>query len=1693
MYAVEATCHQNGNIEYWYCEDCDAVFTDAALTRLSNRKNVITPYTANITHVYAVEATCHQNGNVEYWYCEDCDAVFTDAALTKLSNRKNVITPYHAEITHVDAIEAGCHQDGNVEYWYCEDCDAVFTDAELTRLSNRKNVITPYYAEITHVDAVEATCHQDGNLELWYCSECYAVFADAELTQLTNIYRAIIPHYSDIIYTEMIYPTCTSTGLTEGAYCSECGEVILEQEEIPALGHELETYIIIYEATCTDYGLNRLCCNRCDYFTEEVIPASGHTTGFLYGHGPTCTEHGLTEGIQCSKCGEMIVEQEEIPPLGHTNETCTVNVITSATCTEPGLNEWICNYCDYYAEEVIPAHHNYVDGNCTYCYITNPDYFSFYLLSNGTYEISAKDVNNMPAVVNIPSEHNGIAVTAIGEEAFEWCESITSITIPDSVTYIGDWAFSWCSKLENVHIGTGIKNIGCAAFFCCSSISAVHIKDLTAWCNISFEEGVGSNPLEANYDTISCGSNLYLNGNLVSDLVIPDEITEINNDTFIYCSSLTSVTIPHSVTSIGDYAFEGCSSLTSIVIPDSVTTIGDRAFYGCSSLISVVIPDSVTSIGRYAFEGCSNLTIYCEAESKPSGWDSNWNYSYCPVVWGYIDWSKVYEYTNNGDSITINKYIGTDTVVEIPSEIDGLPVTSIGYPGFNQITNITIPDSIIYINGSAFNGCPNLEYNEYDNALYLGNNENPYLALIKAKDTSITSCNINDNTKIIASDAFEFCSNLTSITIPNSVTSIGNCAFLHCGFKSIIIPDNVTHMSSNAFWGCYNITIYCEAESKPDNWAYDWNDTAPMEEPNVYLPVVWGYIDWSNVYEYTNNGDSITINKYIGTDTEVEIPSKIDGLPVTAIADYAFVWCSSLTSIVIPDRVTSIGWYAFYGCSSLASVVIGDSVTSIGYYAFSGCSSLTSVVIGDSVTSIGYSAFSYCSSLTSVVIGDSVTSIGDVAFMACHNLLSVTSHIAIDDFVFFRSDKVVIYREETQPNNWTPSGIPVVWDCNNNDVADDGYIYAIIDGIRYGLKNGNAAVVGQPHNITEISIPSSIVYKGLEYSVTSISSGAFSACYSLVSISIPSSVTTISETAFGYYDIDDGDIIGCNNLTNITVSSSNPNYQSIDGILYSKDGKTLIQYPAAKSGPAFTIPDSVTHISSHAFYHSKLISITISDNVTDIGGYAFFGCATLETIYFNATNANDLNDQSNVFAKVGIQSNRVKVVIGNNVTKIPSYLFNTYDPVYSSNTPMITSVEFEKGCVCTSIGYRAFSGCSSLTSVIIPHSVTSVGEDAFYGCSNLTIYCEAESQPSGWDSNWNYSDCPVVWGYVKPDWSKVYEYTNNGDSITIDKYIGTDTVVEIPSEIDGVPVTVIGDEAFYWCESLTSVAIPDSVTSIGDCAFNGCSNLENIYIGIGVRKIGWAAFLNCPSITAVHIKDLTAWCNISFGSNPLQANCDTQSWGSNLYLNGNLVSNLVIPYGVTKINSDTFTYCSSLTSIIIPNSVTSIGNSAFSNCSSLTSVIIPHSVTSIGWYAFYGCSNLTIYCEAESQPSGWDSNWNSSNCPVVWGYSTGTSFEKAYVIKSGQSHNAVIDTAGEYVYFVFTATESKTYTFQSDGSYDTYGYLYDFNQSPISNNDDDGSELNFLISRSLSAGETVYIGVRLYSQYDTGTFTVSVS
>ena len=371
-------------------------------------------------------------------------------------------------------------------------------------------------------------------------------------------------------------------------------------------------------------------------------------------------------------------------------------------------------------------------------------------------------------------------------------------------------------------------------------------------------------------------------------------------------------------------------------------------------------------------------------------------------------------------------------------------------------------------------------------------------------------------------------------------------------------------------------------------------------------------------FNFTISGNKVTINKYTGSDTVVEIPSKLGGdFPVTSIGDDAFKDCTSLTSVTIPNSVESIGYRAFQNCSSLASITIPNSVTSIGSRAFYACSGLTSITIPNSVRSIGNYSFEGCSNLTSIEIPNSVTSIGSNAFDP-YNLNSI-----------FLPDGLDV----------SSAKIPAATTQVRYSLDTEGKV--TITGIKLGTGKTSvdipSTISGNP--VTAIGNFAFDSCYGLE-SVTfgensqlkSIGNYAFLNCTSLTSINIPGSVTYIGMGAFR-----------CGGLTSITVDPNNSNYSSADGVLFNKDKTELIHYPAGNTRTSYSIPSSVTSIGNKAFMSCKklenvtfgvnsklesieedafydctsLKSIIIPNNVMVINERAFYGCTSLKSIFLS--------------------------------------------------------------------------------------------------------------------------------------------------------------------------------------------------------------------------------------------------------------------------------------------------------------------------------------------------------------------------------------------------------------------------------------------------------------------------------------------
>jgi len=1097
----------------------------------------------------------------------------------------------------------------------------------------------------------------------------------------------------------------------------------------------------------------------------------------------------------------------------------------------------------------------------------------------------------------------GDSVTSIGYSAFSDCSSLTGIwvdnnnayygsddkgvlyskgktiliqapatlsgcyTIPDSVTSIGDDAFCSCDSLTSVTIGDSVTSIGGSAFLECYSLSDVYITDLTAWCNINFD-GFASNPM--------CrADNLYLNNILLTELVIPEDVTSIGDHALYNCTSLTSVTIGDSVTSIGFSAFYNCTSLTSVTIGDSVTSIGASAFDNCTNLTSVIIPDSVTIIGGSAFENCTGLTS-----------------------------------VTIGDSVTIIGSSAFENCTGLTSVIIGSNVDRIQSCAFSDcsaLTSVIIPDSVTSIGSSAFSGCTGLKeitlpfvgYSSntdpeedtyqyplgyifgshsytggiitsqyyYDSSTESGTITDYYipagltavtitggelicgafyncniLTSVTIGDsvtnigdcafyncTSLTSVTIGDSVTSIGYNAFENCSGLTSLTIPDSVTDIGDCAFYNCAsLTSVTIGDSVTSIGYSAFENCTSLTSVTIGDSVTSIGYNTFENCTSLTSVTIGDSVTSiGYNTFENCTSLTSVtiGDSVTSIGYNTFENCTSLTSVIIPDSVTRIGDSAFYNCTNLTSMIIPDSVTRIGDSAFYNCTNLTSMIIPDSVTIIGDSAFENCTGLTSVTIGDSVTNIGGSAFENCTGLTSATIGDSVTIIGGSAFENCTGLTSVTIPDSVTNIGSSAFSGCTGLKEITLP-----------FVGNRRNTVSDTYQYPF--GYIFGTDSytgGNSTTQyyygSNTYSTTETDyyIPASLTT--VTITGGEITHGAFYNCVGLTSVIIGNGVTAIRKSAFGcctsltcitignsLTSIEDSAFTFCTSLTDVYTTDIYSWWEiSFSGFSSNPVDNACNMHILDENGAEvteFVVDSGITTIPDEGFFKcTSLTSVTIPDSVTSVGSSAFSKC-----------------------------KNMISVIIGNSVISIGDKAFDSCDNLASVKIP--DSV--------TSIGSNAFSKCKKMASVTIGDSVTSIGYNTFENCTSLTSVAIGDSVKS--IEKWAFYGCASLSMVNIPD-----SVTGIGNGAFACCYSLTSVTI-------GDSVTSIGENVFYGCDSLTSVKIPDGITSIKNSMFYYCDSLTSVTIPDSVTSIGAYAFYNCDSLIDVYYAGTEEkWNNISIG------------------------------------------------------------------------------------------------------------------------------------------------------------------------------------------------------------------------------------
>ena len=673
------------------------------------------------------------------------------------------------------------------------------------------------------------------------------------------------------------------------------------------------------------------------------------------------------------------------------------------------------------------------------------------------------------------------------------------------------------------------------------------------------------------------------------------------------------------------------------------------------------------------------------------------------------------------------------------------------------------------------------------------------------------------------------------------------------------------------------------------------------------------------------------------TDNEVVIPSVYKGKPIYSIEDVAFSYYTSITSISFSENsnIKSIGSFAFSGCTNLQHIELPGTIENIGNSAFMNCSKLKNINLPSAISTIGDNTFNGCTSLENVIIPESIIYIGASAFSMCSSLVNVII-----------------------PDKVANIGTSAFYGCTS--------LTTII--IPNTIKSIEDRTFSSCDNLKSVIIGSNVVIIG-EY--------AFAFCYSLTDVVIPENLSNVSQCAFyGCDNLNDVFYMGektdwnkisidylNSNLTNATKyyytdiePSSEGNYwrfvnelptkwsnsedSSIQIYNYTKAANQITITGCKSESPTIEIPNSidglpVTTIDMFAFANSQYSEITLPEGLSKIGQNAFMSCNNLASIIIPSAVR-----EIEASAFWGCE-NLSEVVFEDGITEITGYL------VFSRCTKL-SSVVLPN--TLTYISGAMFQNCTSLQNITLSKSIEHIDTYAFDGCVSLTRIdfdgtieeWNLIEKRNGWNNSTGAYTIYCVNGIIEKNGTVTYYSIGaEGLEFTLDvsgtsySIIGIGTCntkdIVLPNTYNDLPVTSIGAYAFYNCKSFTSITIPDSITNIYMWAFDGCSSLIDVYYTGNIE--GWLGI------------------NFSATSTPMRH-------ATNLYFDGELITNVTIPDTVTSVGGYAFYNCTSLASITIPNTVTSIGDYAFYNCASLECITIPPNVMQIGEYVFYDCTSL---------------------------------------------------------------------------------------------------------------------------------------
>lgn len=1124
------------------------------------------------------------------------------------------------------------------------------------------------------------------------------------------------------------------------------------------------------------------------------------------------------------------------------------------------------------------------------------------------------------------------------------------------------------------------------------------------YCNAIFDEDGNIVNKDKLIELLShCGNyywkdiiNYFVQLSGIAEIVIPENVTRLCGGLFSNCTKLKRVVLNKNIINIPEKAFYNCVSLEEIHTDNkNINSVKAYAFSGCEKLNKFESLSNVRTIGDNAFSGCKELKEVALNKVETLMDDA---FSGCIGV-------KKVDLSGSLKDIGKSAFSGCSAVEEINI---GEGVESIGRLAFDECSSlkeIILPDSIKSIEYAAFSSCSSLEkvtlpskLTEIADGLFNG-------------CVSLKEIYLPDSISSIGDNSFEGCSSLYEIVVPKETKRIGACAFGKCEkLNVVIVLSEIENIGKKAFYDSGHVTVYFKGNPKSSSWPASWNGGTRN--------IVRGFLTYINksgiIYGLTEN-KAVVVKQPCTISNDVTISDSIivnnKTYVVENIANGAFRDHNNLINIFIPASVKMIGDHSLSWCRSLADVRFGN---------------------GSRLESIGEEAFDNCSSLDKIVIPESVKFIGERAFLSC--------------------GKVVVYCEMRKNDAiggyaWNYSGgyrnsydrRPVVWDCKNNDIADNGYIYYTSDkNIKYAIKDGAATIIGHLSEIDEnIELSESINYKGKTVRVENINKDAFRLCKLLKSIYIPGSIKSIGDFAFSYcsalvritfaenstlekmgrYAFCDCSALtdifipervmsigkeafnSCSDLTGINVDKKNRYFESVEGVLYNKNITKLIKYPEAKAADAFVMPESVKIIEAHALCNVKIRSVELSQNLTYIGRcamgwcknltkihlpekvdhideYAFCCSCSVEEITAADGNAHFRSIDGNLYSKDG--KTLVQYAVGKQNDKfILPHEVREIGICALYGAKNLKDVELPMGLIV--INKQAFDECPLLSSVTVPASTTYI---SYMGFQNKTTFeIESDRLPEIWGEHFgsfHMSDENYEFNGLKA--RKLKKSITSNENFN---YIVHDEKAVLTkykgNEIEvTIPSTIDGYPVVSFGTTFSNIVCP---FLDGSDFEDNLREIKKIVIPESVEYIGPGSFNACEKLESIEVsKDNRYYTSIDgnlYSHDKTVLVC---------YAAGKKDKYYIFPDKIKKIDAFAFYHSSNLIEIKIPQGVKSIGISAFDQCYSLRHIMIPESVEYVGGRAFADVGSYAIMsCEAKNKPESWDFDWCGANsCPIVW-------------------------------------------------------------------------------------------------------------